>query len=380
MTNQSEKKKRKFNIVPMTVIIAIICIVIAAVIVVYLLTVGKLNWVSFDYSDDELGISANPLTVEEIIDINLTDSDDDSIQSDDTAGSDLQAGPELSDFVNIVIFGLSGDSIYDTDRSDTIIICTIDKYNNQLKFTSILRDTKAEIDGYSAQKINAAYRYGGALLAIKTLNKNFNLSLRDYVTFDFDQVESIVDYVGGVDIELSQEEAASLSRDGYYVSAGVNHLDGKTAVKYSRTRSIDSDVYRSERQRKVIGEIFKKVQKMSLTEKIAFITNYIEAVETSLSLTDVIELAGLPLDEYEVFNNVVPDTDKDKDIWGGIDANGEWVWTYDLQYAGKRINNIIYTKQSTKSSEEASVENISQTEEVSQAEDITQTENISQTD
>ena len=380
MTNQSEKKKRKFNIVPMTVIIAIICIVIAAVIVVYLLTVGKLNWVSFDYSDDELGISANPLTVEEIIDINLTDSDDDSIQSDDTAGSDLQAGPELSDFVNIVIFGLSGDSIYDTDRSDTIIICTIDKYNNQLKFTSILRDTKAEIDGYSAQKINAAYRYGGALLAIKTLNKNFNLSLRDYVTFDFDQVESIVDYVGGVDIELSQEEAASLSRDGYYVSAGVNHLDGKTAVKYSRTRSIDSDVYRSERQRKVIGEIFKKVQKMSLTEKIAFITNYIEAVETSLSLTDVIELAGLPLDEYEVFNNVVPDTDKDKDIWGGIDANGEWVWTYDLQYAGKRINNIIYTKQSTKSSEEASVENIPQTEEVSQAEDITQTENISQTD
>ncbi len=82
-------------------------------------------------------------------------------------------GLQVPDRYNIVLFGLSFPDEADKDRSDSIILCTIDNVNKQLKFTSILRDTKADIEGHESQKINAAHRFGGPEFALDTINENF---------------------------------------------------------------------------------------------------------------------------------------------------------------------------------------------------------------
>lgn len=120
---------------------------------------------------------------------------------------DLSANSYVSDnnIKNIALFGVdSSDGGY--GRSDSILILTIDKINNELKLSSIMRDSYVYIPGYGNDKITHAYAYGGPQLAIKTLNENFNLDIEDFATVDFESFPKIIDALGGIDINITQEE------------------------------------------------------------------------------------------------------------------------------------------------------------------------------
>lgn len=328
-----------------------------------------LKTVDFSHTDSDLGISSGsiwytPSTPEDTSSVSKTESskpesrpdssrpenssEQESSGTGESQNSSEESVPERvyvnpDDYINIVFFGLSGEEGYDAFRSDSIIICTIDKAHHTLKFTSILRDSKVPIEGYRPQKINAAYRYGGAYLALKTLNQNFGLALRDYITVDFDDMGAVVDYIGGVGINLSQREADVInSAHGSHLSAGYNVLNGKQTVTYCRIRSLDSDVVRSERQKAVLTSIFNRFKGLGVGDKIAFGSQFLYLVETSLSYGDIVNLASIPIDQYTVVTNTVPDQNRDRNVWGGIDSYGEWVWTFDLAYAAARLHNIIY--------------------------------------
>lgn len=259
------------------------------------------------------------------------------------------------DIVNLAFFGVdtrdSSASFGDQNRSDSIIIVSIDKTGNTIRLISVLRDSKVPIEGHKDQKINAAYKYGLAPLAIKTLNQNFKLNIEDYVSVDFGALEEVIDYLGGVDIVLNSDEAKLVNEyadgvmgyKGYDAVEGSNTLNGAQAVSYSRIRSIDSDYYRAGRQQTVLKAVFQKLRTKPVSEYPTLIRNFMSCVETSMTYSDILSLAtSVNIAKAELSTYTMPDPDYEPGLWGGIDDTGSWVWIYDLDKAADRIHKIIY--------------------------------------
>jgi LCP family protein required for cell wall assembly len=117
-----------------------------------------------------------------------------------------------TDIVNIALFGVdTRDKDSFSGRSDSIMIVSIDKAKNDIKLISVLRDSCVAIDGHGNQKITHAYAYGGAELAIKTLNQNFNMNITDYATINFYKLAEAIDILGGVDIDITEDERLELN-------------------------------------------------------------------------------------------------------------------------------------------------------------------------
>ncbi|WP_303863745.1 LCP family protein, partial [Alkalibaculum bacchi] len=242
---------------------------------------------------------------------------------------DLNISEELDknkNIINIALFGIDTREEGDSGRADTIMVGTLDKEHKKLKLTSIMRDTYVSIPGKKYDKINHSYAYGGPELSIKTINQNFDMNITDYVTVNFEALEKIVDAVGGVEIDVKQNEIEQLNiilneldilTDGStekISSSGLQTLSGRQAVAYSRIRYAgNGDYERTERQRTVLENIVNKVlNEGSLPQALALIKNLTPYIETSLSNTQMVgyatslfssgirtmENARLPLDEY----------------------------------------------------------------------------------
>lgn len=248
--------------------------------------------------------------------------------------------------INIAVFGLDGrDLSVNEGRSDSLMILSIDTGKNCIKLTSILRDSYVAIEGHGHEKICHAYSYGGPELAIKTLNKNFKLDIKDYVTANFAQFADIVNYMGGVDINITQAEMIEINKmvgteapqlDGY----GVVHLNGIQALHYTRIRYIDSDTVRANRQRNVLEALFTKAKKSGIGSSISLVKNIMPMLETSLDRMTILNLAQKFLGGgAELKQEWIPN--KEENAIGGI-YEGAWVWRYDLDAASKRLKKFIY--------------------------------------
>ena len=207
----------------------------------------------------------------------------------DEANIELNSGveQELKDYRNIAVFGLdSRDNSFSNSRSDCIIIVSINKKTNDVKLTSVYRDTYVDIEGYGLDKITHAYAYGGPELAINTLNKNLDLNITEFVTVNFDTVETIVDSIGGITLTITDSEASQIG----FSSGGTYTLDGKEALAYSRIRKIDSDYQRTERMRTVLEAVFNKVKKQELSEISNFVDIVLPHISTNMSTNSIISL------------------------------------------------------------------------------------------
>ena len=194
---------------------------------------------------------------------------------------------KLSDYRNIVLFGVDNTSGGYSGRSDNIIIFSLNKKTNEVKMTSIYRDTYVKVDGYGYTKINHAYAYGGPELAMNTINKNLDLNIEEFVTVNFKVVEDVVDAVGGVTIKLSAAEATQISGIS---GAGTYTLNGSQALEYGRIRKIDSDFQRTERMRTVISAVFSKVKSMSLTKLNKLVDQILPKIKTNITTADITEI------------------------------------------------------------------------------------------
>jgi polyisoprenyl-teichoic acid--peptidoglycan teichoic acid transferase len=222
--------------------------------------------------------------------------------------------PEKSeeDFVNILLLGIdSRDVSKDPGRSDSMIIATVDKKHKKLKLTSLMRDTLVEMEGKGPMKgqnqdrLNHAYAYGGPLLTMKTINHNFDMNIKDYVKVDFWGLEKIIDSIGGVNINVKEseipyvnsymEETSSIKKENYSTvkKAGLQKLNGRQAVAYSRIRYIGTDYERTERQRKVLSEVFAAVSQKSTLDLYKIIDTALPYMETSLEKKAIIDLASV---------------------------------------------------------------------------------------
>ena len=160
-----------------------------------------------------------------------------------------------SDIINILLIGQDRREDETRARSDSMILCTFHKSEKKLTMTSFLRDTYVKIPGYGQNRINVAYAAGGMPLLNKTLENNFGVHIDGNVEVDFHQFADIVDLLGGVEVDLRNDEAQWVNREtGSSLSEGTNLLNGQQALAYARIRKLDADgdFSRTNRQRKVI--------------------------------------------------------------------------------------------------------------------------------
>lgn len=267
---------------------------------------------------------------------------------------DLGISSEISDkygdtdIVNIALFGVdTRDENSFSGRSDTIMIVSIDRQNNVVKLSSILRDSYVAIEGHKNQKITHAYAFGGAQLAIKTINQNFSMNITDYATVNFYKLGEAIDLLGGIDIEVTEAERVHLNdigddenpNFGYLNESGMVHLTGEQAVVYARLRKIDSDVARSNRQKKVIEALLVQARKVSPSKYSEMLKTMMSLCETSLSFSEIMSFAPMLKEDITIQMTNVPN-DEDNAI-GGI-YDGAWVWRYDLAAATERLHLFIY--------------------------------------
>lgn len=254
-----------------------------------------------------IGLSASALYIYKIINsVHRTILVDDKGNPLDREGMEIATdapNQEETGVKNILLIGVDTRK-NEKPHSDTMIIASIDHKNKTLKLTSIMRDTWLAIPGRNDNRINTAIFTGGPLLALKTVNFNFKMDIEDYITVDFNSFMTVIDEVGGVQIDVKDSEIRSINREiawHNFISdrkpsplltrSGLQTLDGCQALSYSRIRDVGNyDWERTSRQRKVLNEIFKKGKDISVTKVPGLINKILPNVDTSLSNTELIQL------------------------------------------------------------------------------------------
>ncbi len=260
-----------------------------------------------DIGEDEVIFDDDQTTAIEIMDSEI----DDSIDPDQ-----LDLNTNLpSNVVNILLVGVDTRSTTldsGLQNGDVQIVVSINTDDGSIKLTSILRDLYVTIPGYkNKNRINVAYARGGGQLAMRTINKNFELNIENYIAINFYGLASIIDSLGGIDIEMTATEAKAINtylkkhppaydnQDKSYVreslpgTAGVHHCDGIQAVMYARLRKIDNDFGRTARQRKLMELLLEKVLDggMSLTKLTDLLQACMPYVQTNMKASTLIDLA-----------------------------------------------------------------------------------------
>lgn len=231
-----------------------------------------------------------------------------SIVSEEVKFNDLASDTQeaMIQYRTIALFGLDNRSNgnFKSGNSDTIIIVSINEETGEIKMVSVYRDTYLKIGDNSFNKANAAYNRGGPKQAIDMLNENFDLNITDYVSVDFNALVTVIDELGGIELDITGEEAKYMK--GYideinemtkhnsgYVSKGTQIVDGVQATAYARVRyTAGWDYRRTERQRTVITRIFEEAKKADLLTLNRILDKVLPQVSTSLELTELLSLAA----------------------------------------------------------------------------------------
>lgn len=199
---------------------------------------------------------------------------------------ETRIGGPGTDLLNILLIGQDAREGDTQARSDSMILCTFNKKTNSLVMTSFLRDLYVEIPGHGSNRINAAYSFGGTKLLKKALEHNFGLYIDGSLEVDFSHFSEIIDLLGGVEIQLRQDEANAVNKQtGSSLTEGLQTLNGAQALTYSRIRNldIDGDFSRTDRQRKVIAALVEAFREIRITELPPLLNDLLPMIKTDLN-------------------------------------------------------------------------------------------------
>lgn len=243
-------------------------------------------------------------------DQNLIDSDESIIKEmENEILENIQSNsteiPYNNNVFNILLIGTDDRETVQGSRSDAMILCSINKETKSITLTSFMRDCYVEIPNHGNNRLNAAYAFGGTQLLIDTIEQNFKIEIDRYAKVDFFAFMDIVDAVGGVDIDLSEDEIRVLNlylgevneilneqgTDSISGPAGVYHLNGKQALAYSRNRYTgNSDFSRTQRQRNVLNAIKESVKDCSIIELNNLLNTILPYITTDLTEGECLSL------------------------------------------------------------------------------------------
>ena len=199
-----------------------------------------------------------------------------------------------SGIVNILLIGQDRREGEETARSDSMILCTYHRKTGNVTMTSFLRDLYVPIPGHHNNRINAAYSEGGAALLDRTLRENFDLHIDGNVEVDFSQFSQIIDLLGGVQLELREDEAAEINKEtDSDLSAGVQVLNGEQALTYARIRKLDADgdFSRTSRQRKLMNALLGSYRNIKWKDLLPLIDELLPLISTDMNYGRLVLLA-----------------------------------------------------------------------------------------
>ena len=272
-----EPRKKRTGLKVFGIIVLVLIIILVAII-------GATSW----YITDKLGKIQH-------VDIDISQLD-----------ISEEAEKNLTGFRNIALFGIDSRSIDDYgegNRSDCIIIASINNSTKEVKLLSVYRDTYVQIEGHGLDKITHAYSFGEAPLAISTLNTNLDLNIKEFVTVNFDAVAEAINALGGVTIDVAQEEVKYINSyinetsNGTGIKTtrisgpGKQTLDGIQAVAYARIRyTSGGDYKRTERMRTVVEAMFDKLKTKSIGEINSFADKVLPLIYTNIDSSEMISM------------------------------------------------------------------------------------------
>lgn len=276
---------------------------IAVVVVIFLLVLIVLGYIylklkKLNYDDGTVTEEVEEIVVEESL---VTDEEAEDLGEAEVILSDAEMQSD-EDVFNILLLGTDERTTkFNTNaRADTIMILSLDKKNNTTKLVSLQRGMGFPIlEGkYEGEYdwITHLFRYGGADLMLRSIREVLNVEVEHYVRVNIRTFDQLIDSVGGVNVELTAEEAAAINEQAKIntevqkVNEGTNSLNGYTAMTYCRLRSLDSDWKRVQRQRNVVQALASSAKDMSLKELNDMLDTVLPLVQTNLDILDIVGL------------------------------------------------------------------------------------------
>ncbi len=295
MSRKNKRKKRKWF--PLWLKILLSVLVVALIVVIGVTTYADYLYSRMNFEkEEEVVKKEEQFEVEEEEDIKELEE----VKPEEITWTETEVIRKEENVINILIAGEEG--IYDDrGRTDAILIGSLNLDTKSIKLTSLMRDMYVQIPGYSDNKLNAAYHNGGMPLLQDTIEQNFDLEIDGYVLVDFNAFETIIDKIGGVQIKLSQSEAAYLNRTNYITNTwnrnlygGTVTLNGDQALGYARVRYVSNgsesgDFGRTQRHRILLTAVYNKIMQKPLTEMLAFLPEVLTLVTTNITKEQCIE-------------------------------------------------------------------------------------------
>lgn len=297
--------------------------IVTIIIVVILILIGIIAGIIYFYINNKLNK------------INKVDVDLNNITINE------EVKEKLTGYRNIALFGIDtrSDDYGLGNRSDCIIIASINNDTKEVKLTSVYRDSYLEIPNRGLDKVTHAYSFGGAELALSTLNSNLDLNMTEFITVNFDAVAEIVNSLGGVEIDITPEELGYLNSYTYSTAqstgiasstineAGKHNLDGVQAVAYSRIRyTAGGDYKRTERMRTVLTAIVEKAKTKKISELNKLMDTLLPRIYTNIDKSEILSLLPEAM-SYSITDSIgwpyEVDGGKISGIWYGVPSNLE---------------------------------------------------------
>ncbi len=274
-----------------------------------------------------------------------------SYHPDELGVTDAFAGHKV---INIALFGIDSRKDNFKGRSDAIFILTIDKEHDKIKLTSLKRDSYVHIDEHDQDKLTHAYAYGGAKLAMKTINENYDMDITDYVTVNFFGITEIIDALGGLTVDVDSDEkyvmnscyVPELNDIGidceYIKKTGLQKLSGAQALAYSRNRYTGGIEGRMERQREILSLMFEEVKKRGVTKLPELVKMGLQNSETSLTNNEITSLATWALTSSPTIESLsLPDEDCNELYGKKAIINYVYYCIYDIDIATQKLHDFI---------------------------------------
>ncbi len=352
------RRKKKSNVT--TVILAVVavitillCAALAAGYVLLKYYYGNSNYIN----DADVSIDYNYM--QQAKEEGALDEGDLATLSPEEA-SEVQA--KLEEAVNDITAKTDGTYsilLIGTDRrtsnwhgnSDAMILFTINDNSKKIYMTSFMRDLYANIPGVGARKLNAAHANGGGPLLVATLESNYAIDINNYATVDFNSMSTIIDMMGGVNIDVTTAEAGAantciqemcqlrgIDPAPYYLQGGgVIHLNGIQAVAYGRIRRVgNSDYERTSRQREVLTAMLTQARSLSVPQLADMVNQVVPLITHNLQEGTILELiAKIPsVLQYEIVTERIP--------YDGLFYSSNEMLIPDMEQTINRLHATIY--------------------------------------
>lgn len=266
-------------------LIKVLCVGLMLLIIVGVLAAYSFYYVTLKhyheisgYTDDASVVTAVEGTPVDTDSIGLSAQETNEISAKIVAETDNIEKVDNDKVINILLVGVDRRDDKWNGNSDTMILVSVNPMKKKIFMISFMRDLYAQIEGRGVHRLNAAYAYGAGPLLVKTLEENYKVHIDNYVSVDFNSMIDIIDILGGLDIDITDEEAMSANaqimemcenrninpEEYFFTSGGILHCNGCQAVAYARLRAVgNSDYERTQRQRYVLELIIDKMKSAS---------------------------------------------------------------------------------------------------------------------